>query len=280
MYEKTLFNLGLSKVQAEILNSLLNNGPDKASNIAKKVKRPRGVVYKGLDELIKLNLVSKNEEIKGTAIFTAEHPSNLETIADQKEKEAIKHKKEFIGALPDLVSAYNLISNKPGVKFYEGEEGIEKSLDDTLNSKTIIYTFADIEAVEKNVKSINDAYSKKREKTNIKKKIIVANTAYNQKFFKGFNHELTEVRFLPPEFYSFSSGVQIYDNKISYQVISEENKMAIIIEDKNVYNMNKLLFEYIWENLASAPLAKPKTPVEAGVLSVNYSTDEFSKEKI
>lgn len=249
MYEKTLFNLGLSKVQAEILNSLLNNGPDKASNIAKKIKRPRGVAYKGLDELIALNLVTKTEEVKGITIFAPEHPSNLEALADQKEKEAIKHKKEFVGALPDLVSAYNLISNKPGVRFYEGEEGIERSLNDTLDSKTIIYTFADIEAVENNVKAINDAYSKKREKTAVKKRIIVADTPFNRKFFKGFNHELTEIKFLPPEFYSFNSGVQIYDNKVSYQVISPENKMAIIIEDKNVYLMNKLLFEYIWENL-------------------------------
>ncbi|MFA5886225.1 MAG: helix-turn-helix domain-containing protein [Patescibacteria group bacterium] len=272
MFEKTLYNLGLSKVQAEILDCLLNQGPDKASNIAKKIKRPRGVAYKGLDELIKLNLVSKTEEVKGITIFSAEHPSGLETIADQKEKDAIKHKKEFISALPDLVSAYSLISNKPGVKFYEGEEGIEKSLNDTLASRTTIYTFADIEAVEKNIKDINDAYSKKREKTAIKKKIIIADTSFNRQFLKNFNSLITEFRFLAPEFYNFSSGVQIYDNKVSYQVVSSDNKMAIVIEDKNIYQMNKLLFEYIWENLASTIKAQQtKAPAETRAKEGNIS---------
>jgi sugar-specific transcriptional regulator TrmB len=253
MFEKTLYNLGLSKVQAEILDSLLNAGPDKASNIAKKIKRPRGVAYKGLDELIKLNLVSKTEETKGITVFAAEHPSNLEAIAEQKEKEAIKHKEEFINSLPDLVSAYSLISNKPGVRFYEGEEGIEKSLQDTLSSLTTIYTFADVEAVEKNIKTINDAYASAREKAGIKKRIIVADTPFNRELLKNFNSAITEFKFLPAEFYSFNSGVQIYDNKVSYQVISAENKMAVVIEDKNVYLMNKLLFEYVWKNLATNP---------------------------
>jgi sugar-specific transcriptional regulator TrmB len=268
MFTETLHNLGLSQVQAEILDSLLAFGPDKASNIAKKIKRPRGVAYKGLDELARLNLVTKTEATKGIAVFAAEHPARLEDIAEQKEKEAIKYKQEFIGTLPDLVSAYNLVSNKPGVRFYEGEEGIEKSLNDTLDSRTTIYTFADIEAVEKNVKTINDTYSEKREKTGVKKKIIVADTSFNRNFFKDFNNELTEFRFLPREFYSFNSGVQIYDNKVSYQVISAETKMAVVIADQNIYLMNKLLFEYIWNNLATTP-KKTITPAEAGVKGEN-----------
>ena len=249
MNEKILLGLGLTKVQAEILTCLLQNGPQKASNIAKITKRPRGVAYKGLEELIDLGLAIKKESKLGVALFTAEHPSNLERVLERREKELDKTKKEFAASLPDLVSAYNLVSNKPGVRFYEGEEGIEKSLNDTLESRTTIYTFADIEAVEKNVKAVNDAYTKKREKTGVKKRLIVADTPFNRNFLKNFNSELTEFKFLPKDFYSFDSGVQIYDNKVSYQVISPENKMAIIIEDKNIYQMNKLLFEYLWEKI-------------------------------
>jgi sugar-specific transcriptional regulator TrmB len=251
MNEKILLGLGLSKVQSEIFSCLLQHGPKKASDIAKITKRPRGVAYKGLEELINLGLVLKKESKLGVSLFTVEHPSNLEKVLEKREKELEKTKKEFAASLPDFVSAFNLVSNKPGVRFYEGEEGIEKSLNDTLNSKTVIYTFADIEAVEKNVKKINDIYSKKRERTNIKKRLIVADTSFNRNFLKNFSSETTEFRFLPKSFYSFSSGVQIYDNKVSYQVISTENKMAIIIEDKNVYQMNKLLFEYIWQKLTS-----------------------------
>jgi len=251
MNEKLLLGLGLTKVQAEILACLLQNGPQKASNIAKITKRPRGVAYKGLEELRDLGLAIKKEEKLGIAIFVAEHPTNLEKVLEKREKDLERTKKDFMTSLPDLVSVYNLANNKPGVRFYEGEEGIEKSLDDTLNSRTVIYTFADLEAVEQNIKNINQAYAQKREKIGIKKKIIVADTPFNRNFFQHFNSETTELRFLPPEFYHFNSGIQIYDNKVSYQVISAENKMAIIIDDQNVYNMNKLLFEYIWNKIAS-----------------------------
>lgn len=249
MYEKIINGLGLSKVQAEIFDSLLINGADKASNIAKKIKRPRGVAYKGLEELTLMKLVIKNENKKGIAVFSAEHPSHLESILDQKEKEFKRGRQEFLSNLPDLVSAYNLVSNKPGVRFYEGEAGIEKSLNDTLLAKDIIYTFADVEAVENNVKEINDAYAKKREKQHIKKRVIVADTPYNRDYLKNAQSEWTEFKFLSPEFYQFNSGVQIYDNKVSYQVIAPDKKMAVIIEDANIYQMNKLIFEYLWQSL-------------------------------
>jgi len=260
MNEKILLGLGLTKVQSEIFSCLLQNGAKKASDIAKITKRPRGVAYKGLEELIDLGLVLKNEGKLGVALFTAEHPANLERVLERREKELVKTKKEFAASLPDFVSAYNLISNKPGIKFYEGEDGIQKSLEDTLTSPEPIDTFADIEAVEKNVKEINDAYAKKREKLQIKKRVIVADTPFNRSYLKNYNGTITEFRFLPKDFYSFNSGVQIYNNKVSYQVISPENKMAIIIEDKNIYQMNKLLFEYIWEKLAIKASDSSQTP--------------------
>ena len=249
MYEKIINNMGLSQVQSEILNSLLLNGEDKASNIAKKIKRPRGVAYKGLDELIELKLVSKRENKKGITIYRAEHPNNLENLIEKREKEFKKEKQEFINNLPDLVSAYSLISNKPGVRFYEGEEGVKKSLNDTLNAQEVVYTYADIEAVEKNLKEINDEYVKNRERKGIIKKVIVADTKFNRSFLKKLKNETTEIRFLSDKFYNFNTGMQIYDNKTSYQVISVEKKLAVIIEDENIYKMQRYLFEFIWSKL-------------------------------
>lgn len=43
--------------------------------------------------------------------------------------------------------------------------------------------------------------------------------------------------------------MQIYDNRISYQTIERENKIAILIEDKNIYQMHKSFFEFMWDSL-------------------------------
>lgn len=249
MNEKILLELGLSKVQSEIFTCLLQNGPKKASDIAKITKRPRGVAYKGLEELIDLGLAAKKENKLGVALFAAEHPANLEKVVERREKEFNKTKKEFISYLPDFISAYNLASNKPGVRFYEGISGFEKATFDTLTAKEEIYAFVDLAALEGEFGKINKKYAAQREKMKIKKKLIVADIPENRNFFKNFNNETTEVKFIKKEFYHFNSSLQIYNNKISYLTLDQTNTISVIIDDKNIYSLNKLIFEYLWSAL-------------------------------
>ena len=62
MYKTILKNAGLTDVQAEIYEFLLNNSNFKASSISRAINRPRGVIYKGLDELIELGLAEKKDD--------------------------------------------------------------------------------------------------------------------------------------------------------------------------------------------------------------------------
>ncbi len=248
MYKDILNELGLTKTQAEIMAFLLENGSAKASFIAQKTTVPRGVAYKGLDELVNLGLVEKKQAGKIT-VFQAEHPIKLEKIIENKEKEANQARQRLTGLLPELVSMYNLANHRPGVYFYEGNEGIEQVLNDSLESKTEIYTYADLEAVTAELKEINARYAKERDKRGIKKKIIVADTEFNHNFFMDYDKTITEIRYLKKEFYQFKTGMQIYDGKISYQVMDGNNKLGIIIHDQHIYEMHKLLFEFIWKKL-------------------------------
>jgi len=252
MNEKILLGLGLTKVQAETLDCLLQNGPQKASDIAKKTKRPRGVAYKGLEELITLGLAVKKEAKSGIAVFAAEHPSNLEKVLDQKEKDLDKTKSALAASLPDLVSAFNLASNKPGVRFYEGEEGIKKVLDDTLKSKTDIYMILNKEALatEEEFNRINSEYKIKREKIGVIKKImrIGVPPVQAEKTSEDYK-KITDIRYLDKESSPFKASIQIYDNKISYQVTSQDKMISIIIDDKNIYELHKFLFESLWSGL-------------------------------
>lgn len=244
-----LKNAGFSQLQAEVLQYLIEKGENKANVIAKAIQRPRGVVYRALDDMVALGLAEKLEKVGQVTRFRADHPSKIETIFEQRENEAQKQRQFFQETLPNLISSYNLAANKPGVRFFEGDEGIKTALYDTLTSRTEIYTYADIQAIEENLKEINAEYAKKRERQGVKKKIIVPNTEKNQKFFQGFNQETTEIKFIKKEYYPFYSGMQIYDNKISYQTLEKANKIAVIIDDRNIYQMHKLFFEYMWETL-------------------------------
>ncbi len=251
MESNIIKSAGLTGAQAEILNFLFENGQCRASFIARKINRPRGVIYSVLGELEKMSLVKRKDPEKEVSVFIPEHPGKLEELFKEKEEQLKQSKKSFEGALPNLISVYNLASNKPGVRFFEGFEGFKTVLFDTLKSRTEIYTFVDSESVrrQEEIKAINEEYVKKRKKTEIKKKLIVPETA--KKYFSEPKTEFTEIRFLKKKFYPFDSSLQIYDNKVSFQTLGEENTISVLIEDKNIYKMHKLLFEYIWESLAS-----------------------------
>lgn len=249
MYTQLLLNAGLSQIQAETLGFLLNNGETKAADIAKNTSLARGVVYKALEELLALKLVEKIEKQNQVARFCAEHPSKLEEFFEEKERKVKKEKKDFMESLPKIISTYNLANNKPGVKFLEGEDGIRVALFDTLKAAAEIYTFADIKSTKENLKEINEAYVRERERLKVKKKIIVSDNEENRDFFKNFDPEITQVKFIKQQYYPFDSGMQIYANKISYQTLEKGKQISIIIEDKNIYRMHKLFFEYMWETL-------------------------------
>lgn len=250
MFEDIMKKAGLSQIQAETLDFLLRNGESKAIEIAKNTPLSRGVAYKALDELLELGLVEKIEKPNQVARFRPEHPGKLEELFIEKERQKRRERKEFEDLMPELISAFNLANHKPGVKFLEGEDGIRIALWDTLRNTDEIYTFVDVRATEENLAELNAEYAKKREQMGIRKKIITIDTPESREFFRDFKDETTQVRFIQQEYRPFRTGMQIYSNKVSYQTLGKENKVAVIIEDSNIAGMQKLFFEFVWEKLA------------------------------
>ncbi len=244
-----LIQAGLTPTQAEILGFLLSIDTAKAKEVVLGLNKPRGVVYKGLDELLELGLAEKLEKPGSIARFRAEHPSKLENLFANKEKQAQKERQHFLANLPELTSHYNLAHHKPGVHFYEGEAGLRQTLDDTLRSQTEILLFIDKSEIsqEKTFNRISNEYAEKRLKAGIKQKILIADEKPLHEPGKGEEYEkLTEIRYLGDASSPFKSSVKIYDNKLSYQVIEGEQVIAVLIEDKNIYEMNKAMFDFLW----------------------------------
>lgn len=253
IFQSNLAELGLTKTQSNVLDYLLEFGQNKASAIGRQIKQPRGAVYKALEELLALGLVEKIEKEGEIAQFRASHPRKIERVLDEKERILGQNRQMFEEILPQLISRYNLTINKPGVVFYEGEEGMRKVLYDTLSSKTDVCLFINPEAFSQDEKfqEINEEYKIKREKAGIRKKILRAGirpeNTFGQKQDTPKYKELTEIRYTGKPSPSFRSAIQIYDGKISYQTINGENITSILIEDKDIYEMHKAFFELLWE---------------------------------
>jgi sugar-specific transcriptional regulator TrmB len=247
MENTILQQLGLDAEQIIVYEYLLKNGKSKAREITKNTPLKRGLVYKVLDELIAMKIVEKDDPEGAVSTFEALHPSALKTLAQSKVKEAQNAQNYLDSDLGTFISMYNLANNKPGIEFYEGLDGIKKVIYDTLTSKTTIYTYADMEQVNKYIKKLNDEYATKRDSLDLQKKVLLVDSDFTHTFLKQYKKTNLDVRFVK-NVPHFTTIMQIYDNKVSYVTLSAEKMIGIIIQDKNIYEMHKALFKNMWDN--------------------------------
>jgi sugar-specific transcriptional regulator TrmB len=251
MYTETLLQSGLTKQQALVYETLLSEGPQRAGTLAKELPIKRGLVYKTLDELIEMNLVEKHESEGEVAVFHPKHPLNLKDIVQRREQKARDAGRILEGILPSLVSDFNLISGRPGIQYFEGEEGIRQALEDTLTSTEEICAYSDIEAIAKHIPEINQWYAKKRHSLGIQKRGIIIDTPFSRKFLKGYYSEVTRNRFIAKGAFPFGALLQIYDEKVSYITLSEDSLWGCIIHNAAIYGMHKALYEDTWSHATS-----------------------------
>jgi sugar-specific transcriptional regulator TrmB len=247
MHHSALENIGLTEKESEVYEALLRIGPSTIPLILDAVPYKRGDIYNILTGLEDWELIDIKETDK-KRLYIAKHPSKLEEIVKEQEKEVQKQKNTLTEVLGDLKSMYNLSYNKPGIRYYEGEAGVKEVWWDTLNSKTEVYTYGDLETLITKFRKWNDKYVRERKKRDIVKKAITNDSAFNRQFLTKYDKKHTTCRIIKNFPIDFSSTImQIYDGKISFTSINDKTMIGIILEDPFIYRMKKNLFEYLWE---------------------------------
>jgi HTH-type transcriptional regulator, sugar sensing transcriptional regulator len=259
MYKDLFIQCGLNPNEAVVYEYLIKNGESPASDIIKKTPLKRGVTYNVLAGLVKKGLVIESRK-KKIAYFSPEHPDKLTDYLSGQGGNIQKAQKDLNANISDITSQFRLVSGKPGVKFFEGINGIKKVLEDSLTSKSPIDTYADIEAIVKYIDKINREYVKERDKLDIKKRAVILDSIFSRNYLKNYHRETTDMKFISQNLYPFNSIMQIYDGKISYITLSDKSMIGVIIEDKNIYQMHKSIFQYTWDNAKNfnqlAPFSK------------------------
>lgn len=257
-----LKNAGLTDGEIKIYETLMDNGGLPAGLVIELSGLKRGDSYNKLYDLVQKGLVLETTKNKKKH-FELNEPEAIERYIDEQLENFSTTQKEIRAVLPEIISSYNLAYHKPGVKFFEGEEGMAKIMADSLTAITTIDEYVDVEAVEKYIHQINQTYAKKRQKLGKKKRLIVANNAFNRKFFTKLGDKATEVRFVEAKLGDFGTAMQIYDNKVSYLTLKPESMMGIIIEDALIANMHRKLFEHTWKLARQAASIKSSSRVSS-----------------
>lgn len=241
-----LIELGLGENEAFLYEVLLENADATIPLIQKKTPFSRTMAYYVVNNLIAMELAKSHKKGKKT-VYNAEHPQKLLELVKNQELELAQAKKSLEGLLPRITSQFRLTHNKPGIQFFEGKEGIQAAIFDSLTATETIRQIINLEAVEEFIPDIAAKYAKKREKLGIQKKVLAIDTPESRKLLKrDLSKHITDL-FLPAEMNVFKTSVMIYDHKVVYLTFRKDNLLAIITEDKDIYEMHKSIFDYLWD---------------------------------
>ncbi len=250
-----LKELWLEEKEISIYFACLKIWTTVASNIWKILRIPKSTVRYSLENLVKKQIMIKSQKWN-TTLFTPEHPQKLKNLLII-EKNIIENKeKKLQRVMWDLIWLYNPHTKIPKVTFYEWIDWIKKVLDLSLGAKWVIDSYVDVEAISGIFDEWNKEYVEKKEKLKIKKRSIYSETSENQKylknFYKKFNDDFNKVKFINKQKNYFLESYlvfMIYDEKITFITLEESNPIWIIIENKIIYNFQKNMFNFMWNNI-------------------------------
>lgn len=243
--EELLQEIGLTEKQAKVYLACLELGKGTVFVIAKKAELKRPTVYLVLADLAQKGLVSVNKTPKAT-FYSSVHPKKLLTGLKAKEKRLEE-------SLVDLESIYNLRTQKPNIRTFEGIKNVENIYDevaDYARSKgkevLAVGTVAFLETVHQT------QYRYWLEKVKSKKahiREILNDDKYNIDYLKTirkYQNPHHKVRFTPQGYKLFKNDNLIYGNKMAL-FSSHKDFFVIVIESENIVSTFKTLFEFAWE---------------------------------
>lgn len=236
---EALQQLGLNEKQGLVYTSLLQLGRSTAYAIAEKSGLKRPTVYVLLEELCRLGAVQKIPHVS-KQLFVPKSPEILFWEFSQRTSEAQK-------VLPQLL-ALTKSERKPKILYFEGLPGIQEALYykiNTLAKKEIIGFGGQVEGADKELLTLFDEWNNEMKRLEIRIRGIVPQHQSMSKYRKTDTAFGRRVKIIPSNTYNTEVSIEITD--IFVRILAFRDLQAIIIENKNIANALKQIFEMIWK---------------------------------
>lgn len=251
MLKKTLCQIGFTYNEAKIYIALVELGPQPVNIIANKAGLHRTTAYPILKNLQKKSLISSFIK-NGIIYFTVNDLNDLLGYIDRK-KRFIDHQRDFvIDILPRMERLKSdLQQSQPKVRYFEGPEGAQTAMNDSLKSNGPILC---ITSVDKWLNSglrgfITDyiytrLFEKKIPLRGLAKDTEAARCFLSERY-KGAE-KLSEVRFIKGGDELFDNIVNIYDNKVVIVSPDKGFEFRVLIESEEFARTQRSIFELAW----------------------------------
>lgn len=230
MKEEILKSLGLSDKETKIYLANLQLGSSLVQKIANFAGMNRTSAYDLLKSLEQKGFVSYTIR-SGKRSYQATQPNKI--IHMLKEREELVKK-----ILPELNSLSESVGKRPNVEVYTGKEGLKTIFEDILNDCDSFLCIASKNHLFKLFKYYFPHFVERRKKKGIKVKII----SEVQPFDKKAAYKLIKQK--------IKTATWLYNRKIAMISLEEKEPIGILINEKNFYNTQKMMFDLLWDNLS------------------------------
>ena len=242
-----LKDLGLTDGEIRVYLALLEIGTSSAGNIIKKSKISPSKIYHVLERLIVKGIVSYIIVGK-TKHFKASPPKNILNYIERKENELSKHKEEFKKLIPLLEEKQNSGIKSFNAEIFEGVNGLITVFDmshQELKKGDVAYAFGYPEYASKLFHNYWREYYKKCDKKGIIRKIIYDYDAWFLK--KRTGRKMSYNRYMPKGVVT-PSWVLIFNDKVATSIITKEQKVCFLVQNKEVAKSYIQYFNLLWKN--------------------------------
>lgn len=240
---------GLTDNEVALYELLLKNKELDITQLVNKSGFSRSGVYNALDTLFLHELIEFRKDGR-RAYYSVAHPNQLAVLKQKKEQERMMRGKEMEMLIDQLGSQYEMLQEKPGVRYFQGKDGLTEALHLSLQSSDTIYAYVDVRKVQKYVPDINAQYMAERIEKEIHKKLILVDSPEARELMPQPNsHPFTERKFISEQDCMFSIGFEIYNNEILYLTANDDEYSAFLVSHPEIAEYHKGIFNYIWKTL-------------------------------
>ena len=214
-------------------------GSASVQKIARQAGLARSTVYELL-EILQLRGFVSTFMRKHIRYFSAQEPAQIVRLA-QQQVDSLKQ------ALPQLEAVIGTSRVRPTIRFYQGKEQMKIILEEVLDEAEEMLSFSSAEDLFRELGDYYYEFVKRRVKKKIPARVLTLESKKARERQERGPKELRTVKILSPT-YNFHGQTIIWKSKIAmFSFVGD--LVAVVIESKDLADMEKAMFEHLWERV-------------------------------
>lgn len=247
-FNEFLEKAGLTEKEALVYNILLAEGGLTVAKLVGKTGLKRGDLYNILYSLGEKGLVEQLAE-KKVATFIPCDPMRVKEHLDAQRTHIKQAEALAETLLPQMVSQYNLVQNKPSIRHYEGLTGLRNIYDEMFRSgeKELLLLRSVYDNSTPELHDFVNEIADEQVKRGICLRLIAPLEDKSRRRYTVTDKERNILRrIVEPDMLVLPAEILVWGNCVALMSL-RQNLVATLIENPDIADTFRRMFEYMWE---------------------------------